>query len=132
MGDADALNQLSRDVIGASLRVHRAVGGPGLLESVYQECLAYEMSLKGIPFLKEHPLPIRYGPVMLDCGFRLDFLVGDTLIVEVKAVEQLRPIHLAQMLTYLRLADCKLGLIVNFNVEYLPKGIRRVVNGFPG
>jgi GxxExxY protein len=128
---AEDLNALTETAIGAGMRVHKGTGGPGLLESAYQECFAYELSLTGVSFRREHPLPLTYGAVKLNCGYRVDFVLEDSVIIEVKAIERLHPIHLAQMLTYLRVADCRVGLIMNFNVRHFPNGIRRVVNDFP-
>lgn len=119
-------NTLSRLIIGAAIEVHRQLG-PGLLESAYEECLAYEFSLRDIPFERQKPVPVVYKDIQLDCGFRLDFLVGGLVVVELKAVSELAPIHQAQMLTYLKLTGCKLGLLLNFNVLRLRDGIKRVV-----
>jgi GxxExxY protein len=101
--------------------------GPGLLESTYRQCLAYELSCAEIPFQMELPLPIRYKDVLLDCGYRIDLLVRDQLIVEIKSVEALLPIHQAQILTYMQLANVALGLLINFNVTKLKNGIKRFV-----
>ncbi len=120
------LNALSHDVIGAAIAVHRTLG-PGLLESAYQECLAKELLLRGIPFEREKPLSVEYKGLRLDCGYRLDFLVGKVLVLELKAVESLQPVHVAQMITYLRLGGWKLGLLMNFHATRLRDGIRRVV-----
>ncbi len=119
-------NTLSNQVIGAALEVHRQLG-PGLLESAYEECLAYELSLREIPFERQKPIPVVYKGIRLDCGFRVDLLVGGLVVVELKAVDVLMPIHQAQVLTYLKLTGCKLGLLINFNVLKLRDGIRRVV-----
>ncbi len=101
--------------------------GPGLLESAYEECLAYELMQRGLAFERQKPIPIVYKGVVLDCGFRLDLVVDDLVIVELKAVNQLEPIHEAQLLTYLKLSGVRLGLLLNFNVLQLRKGIRRLV-----
>jgi len=119
-------NALSNQIIGAALEVHRQLG-PGLLESAYEECLAYELSLREIPFERQKPIPVVYKGIQLDCGFRVDLLVGGLVVVELKAVDVLMPIHQAQVLTYLKLTGCKLGLLINFNVLKLRDGIRRVV-----
>jgi GxxExxY protein len=119
-------NPLSKEIIGAAIEVHRQLG-PGLLESAYEECLAYELSQRDIPFERQKPVPVSYKDVQLDCGFRLDLLVGGLVVVELKAVDKLVPIHQAQMLTYLKLTGCKLGLLLNFNVLKLRDGIKRVV-----
>ncbi|MEP6662032.1 MAG: GxxExxY protein [Verrucomicrobiota bacterium] len=120
------LNPISEAVIGAAIEVHRAIGS-GLLESAYEECLCHELTLRQIPFQRQYPLPICYKGVQLDCGYRLDLLVSDQIVVELKSVEQLLPIHEAQLLTYLRLSKCKLGLLINFNVPLLKDGIIRRV-----
>ena len=119
-------NPLSKEIIGAAIDVHRQLG-PGLLESAYEECLAYELSQRDIPFERQKAVPVVYKDVQLDCGFRLDLLVGGLVVVELKAVDKLAPIHQAQMLAYLKLTGCKLGLLLNFNVPKLRDGIRRVV-----
>ncbi len=122
-------NSLSNLVINRALKVHTALG-PGLLESAYKECLFYELQKSGLFVEKEKPMPLIYEEVKLECGYRVDLLVENKLIIEIKAVEALNDVHLAQTLTYLKLANCKLGLLINFNVLRLKeKGIRRVVNG---
>ncbi len=118
--------ELTGQVIKAAVAVHRALG-PGLLESAYQACLAREFSLQGIGFEQEKALPIEYKGVWLDCGYRLDFLVGGKVVVELKAVDEIHPIHEAQLLTYLKLTGCKVGLLINFNVPLLKRGIKRMV-----
>lgn len=122
------VNDISYQVIGAAVEVHRALG-PGLLESAYQQCLCREFELRGLAFASQVPLPVVYKGAKLDCAYRLDFLVADQLVVEVKAVEGLLPVHEAQLLTYLRLGNWNVGLLINFNVEVLTKGIRRRVLG---
>lgn len=112
------------EVIGCAIEVHRLLG-PGLLESAYEQCLAYELYQRGIPFKAQAPMPLEYKDVKLDCGYRLDFIVQDSLIVELKAVEQLLRIHEAQMLTYMKLAGTPLGLLINFNSTPLKNGIKR-------
>ena len=124
------LNQITGDVIAAAIDVHRALG-PGLLESAYEACLSFELAQRGLSVSRQKPLPVVYRTVKLDCGYRLDLLVEESVIVEVKAVERLAPIHRAQLLSYLKLSDCKVGLLINFNVRVLKDGIRRVVNNFP-
>ncbi|MCX7855588.1 MAG: GxxExxY protein [Anaerolineae bacterium] len=119
-------NLLSNRIIGAALEVHRQLG-PGLLESAYEECLAYELSLSNIPFERQKPVPVVYKGIRLDCGFRVDLLVGNLVVVELKAVDALMPVHQAQVLTYLKLTGCRLGLLINFNVVRLREGIKRVV-----
>lgn len=120
------INELTHQVIGAAIEVHREFGA-GLLESSYQICMRQELTLRGIPFEYERPLPLIYKGVRLECGYRLDLLVANLLIVEVKSVEALLPIHTAQLLTYLRLTGCKVGLLINFNVPVLIQGVKRVV-----
>ena len=119
-------DELSRSVIGCAIEVHRNLG-PGLLESTYRQCLACELSHAGILFQMELPLPVRYKDILLDCGYRIDLLVRGKLIVEIKSVEALLPIHQAQILTYMRLANVPIGLLVNFNVTRLQTGIKRFV-----
>jgi len=122
------LNDLSGKMIGLCIEIHRELG-PGLLESAYEECLAYELSKAGIRFDRQRSLPVRYKEVQLDCGYRLDFVIEDALIVELKAVTDLHPIHEAQLLTYLKLDKKALGLLVNFNVPTLKQGVKRVACG---
>lgn len=119
-------NKLTGEIIGAAIEVHRALG-PGLLESAYEECLCRELTLREVPFERQRPLPIRYKGIDLDCGYRIDLLVADTVVVELKAIEKTLPIHEAQLLTYLKLGGWKVGLIINFNVPILKQGIRRRV-----
>jgi GxxExxY protein len=119
-------DELSQKVIGCAIEVHRNLG-PGLLESTYRQCLACELSHAGIPFQMEVPLPVRYKEILLDCGYRIDLLVGGDLIVEIKCAETLLPIHQAQILTYMRLSKIPVGLIINFNVTKLQNGIKRFV-----
>ena len=121
-------NDISGKIIGAAIEVHKKLG-PGLLESAYEECLCCEMQLRGIEFKRQVPLSLNYKGVVLDCGYRLDLLVEDKVIVELKSIEGLEPIHEAQMLTYLKLRNAWLGLIINFNVIMLKDGVRRLVNG---
>jgi GxxExxY protein len=120
------LNRITEQIIGAAIDVHKALG-PGLLESAYEECLCRELELRGVKFRRQVPLPVEYKGVRLDCGYRLDLVVAEAVVVELKAVENLEPIHEAQMLTYLKLGGWKLGLLINFNVSLLKKGIRRFV-----
>ena len=122
------VNVLTRDIIGAAIEVHRNLG-PGLLESAYVTCLTRELFLRQIPFKREVPLPLEYKGVRLGCGYRLDLVVGDAVVVEIKAVEVLASIHEAQLLTYLKLGGWKVGLLINFNVEVLKTGIHRRVLG---
>ena len=120
-------NDLSYNVIGLAMKVHSALG-PGLLESAYKECLAYELIKAGFDAKKEYPLPLVYEDVRLECGYRCDILVENRLVLELKSVELLNDIHLAQTLTYLKLAKCKLGLLLNFNVLSMKNGIKRIIN----
>src|SRR5207237_3364566 len=128
--DKGRLNLISEAIIGAAIDVHKAIG-PGLLESAYEACLAYELRQRGLRVEQQKELPLKYRDVQLDCGYRLDLLVEDSVIVEVKAVEALLPLHQAQLMSYLRLTNCRLGLIINFNVTQLTRGITQVVNEFP-
>lgn len=117
---------LSNRVIGCAIEVHRVLG-PGLLESAYKQCLAHELGCNGIACVSEHPLPVDYKGVRLDCGYRVDLLVENGLIVELKSVEHVLPIHEAQLLTYMRLAGISTGLLINFNVTQLKHGMKRYV-----
>jgi len=127
--ETQSFNELTECVIGACIEIHRSLG-PGLLESAYEECLCHELSLAGTKFERQKPLPVHYKDVNLDCGYRLDLVVEQKLIVELKAVESLLPIHEAQLLTYLKLSGLTLGLLINFNVPVLKSGIKRIVNNF--
>jgi GxxExxY protein len=117
---------LTEKIIGFAIEVHRRLG-PGLLESAYEECLCFELKEAGIPFRRQVPLPIIYKSVRLDCGYRLDILVDEQVIIELKTVERLMPIHEAQMLTYLKLSSIRSGLLLNFNAAVLKDGIRRMM-----
>jgi len=130
MLEKQRLNQITESIIGAAIDVHRGLG-PGLLESAYEACLAFELAQRGLKVEQQKPLPVVYKDVRLDCGYRLDLLIEDAVIAEIKAVDRLAPIHKAQLLSYLKLTDCKVGLLLNFNVQVLKQGIRRVVNNFP-
>jgi GxxExxY protein len=130
MLEKDRLDQITRQIIGAAIEVHRAVG-PGLLESAYQACLAYEVRQRGLKAEEQVPLPVLYKDVRLDCGYRMDLLVEDSVIVEIKAVEQLCPIHDAQLLSSLRIAHKQVGLLINFHNRVLKDGLKRIVNEFP-
>ena len=127
---AEWLNQISKSVIGAAIEVHKVLG-PGLLESAYESCLVYELSNHGLHVVQQKPLPVVYHEVTLDCAYRLDLLVEDEVIVEIKSVDALLPIHKAQVMSYLKLSGCPLGLLINFNVTVLKNGIVRLVNHFP-
>ena len=117
---------LDKKIIGAAIEVHRALG-PGLLESAYEQCLCHELELKGLLFDSQRELPVEYKGKNLDCGYRLDIVVDDSIILELKAVETIEPIHKAQLLTYMKLAGISIGLLINFNVRYLRSGIKRMV-----
>ena len=121
-------NELSNKIIGLAIEVHTALG-PGLLESAYKECLYYKIGKSGLVVEKEKPMPLVFEEVKLDCGYRIDLLVEKKLVIEIKSVEALNDIYLAQTLTYLKLGNYKLGLLINFNVVRLKEGIRRVING---
>ena len=121
------INDLTGAVIGAAIEVHRVLG-PGLLESAYEECLCFELKIRDIVYKRQKDLPINYKGNNLDCGYRLDLLIEDVLIVELKSCEHLLPIHEAQLLTYLRLSRKKIGLLINFNVPVLKDGIKRLIN----
>jgi GxxExxY protein len=120
-------NEISKIIIGAAIEVHKALG-PGLLESAYKECMFYKLSQSGLSVQKEKPMPLIFEEVKLECGYRIDLLVEKRVVIEVKSVDALNDIHLAQTLTYLKLGNYKLGLLINFNVTILKNGIRRVVN----
>jgi len=117
---------LTEQIIGAAIEVHRYLG-PGLLESAYQECLCHELSMRGLKFECQKLIPLEYKGIKLDCGYRLDILVEEKIVLELKTVEAIMPVHEAQLLTYLRLTNVKVGLIINFNVPVLKDGIRRMV-----
>jgi GxxExxY protein len=117
---------LTGEIIAAAIEVHRELG-PGLLESAYQACLAHEFSLRGVPFEEQKPLPLNYKGVEVNCGYRLDFVVAGKVVVELKAVDAIAPVHEAQLLTYLKLTGCRVGLLINFNVPLLKAGITRRV-----
>ena len=120
-------NEISKIVFDCALKVHKALG-PGLLESAYEECLFYELKKQGLNVMKQKPLPLIYEDVKLEIGYRVDLLVENKVILEIKSVDALNDIHLAQILTYLKLSDCKLGMLINFNVTLIKNGIKRVVN----
>jgi GxxExxY protein len=120
-------NELSKIVFDCALKVHQSLG-PGLLESAYEECLFYELKKQGLNVEKQKPLPLIYEEVKLDIGYRIDFIVNNKLIIEIKSVEALNDVHFAQLLTYLKLTNCKLGLLINFNVTLIKNGVKRVVN----
>ena len=121
------INQLTRKIIGAAIEVHKILG-PGLLESAYEECLSHELSIQGVSFEKQKPLSIDYKGKKLDCGYRLDMVVENAVVLELKSCEKIESIHQAQLLTYLKLSELNIGLILNFNVPLMRDGIVRIVN----
>jgi len=121
------INDLTQIILNCSYKVHTALG-PGLLESAYEECLFYELNLLGIAVEKQKALPLIYKEVRLDSGYRIDLLVENRVVVEIKSVEILHDVHMAQVLTYLKLSNCKIGLLINFNVKSLKQGIKRLIN----
>ncbi len=122
-------NKITEIIIGCAIKVHRKLG-PGLLESAYQECLLFELSRSGLDVVKEKPQPLIYDEVQLNCGYRIDLMVENKIVIEIKAVEFLNEVHLAQILTYLKLTHCKYGLLLNFNVAKMTDGIKRVYNKY--
>jgi GxxExxY protein len=124
------MEQLTGQIIASAIEVHRALG-PGLLESAYEECLAKEFELQNIPFKRQVPLPIVYKGYEISCGYRMDVVVSNSIILELKTVSTIEPIHAAQLLTYLKLSNKTLGLIINFHVPVLKQGIKRIVNNHP-
>lgn len=127
--ETQRLDLLTEKIIGCAIAVHRVLG-PGLLESVYEECICFELSLAGLRFERQVPLPVVYKDVKLDCGYRMDIVVEDSVIVEIKAVERLIPVYEAQLLSYLKLANKRVGLLMNFHVPVLKSGLKRIVNNF--
>ena len=121
------INKLSSKIIGAAIEVHKTLG-PGLLESTYEECICHELSRERLSLERQKPLAVRYKGINLDCGYRLDVVVEDAIILELKSCEKIDPIHKAQLLTYLKLSGFKLGLLLNFNVTLMREGIVRIVN----
>src|SRR3954447_10805756 len=131
MAERDRLNGITERIIGAAIRVHHELG-PGMLESAYEACLAYELLDRGLAIDRQRPVPVVYRSQTLDCGYRLDLLVENCVIVEVKSIERLERVHAAQLRSHLGFSKCKVGLLLNFNVAWLAKdGIKRIVNGFP-
>ena len=121
-------NEIANKVIGCAIDVHKVLG-PGLLESAYHECLYYKLQKEGLKLQKEKPMPLVYEEVHLECGYRIDILVEDKVVIEIKSVEALNSVHMAQTLTYMKLGDYKLGLLINFNVSLLKQGVKRIING---
>ena len=130
MNKEEKLNKITKTIIGMAINIHRALG-PGLLESAYEACMVYDLVKAGLKVEQQKPLPIVYRGVKLECSYRLDLMIEREVIVEIKSVEKLLPIHQAQLMSYLKLSDCKVGLLINFNVKVLKNGIKRVVNNFP-
>jgi GxxExxY protein len=128
---AESLNQLTSSIVQAAISVHRTLG-PGLLESAYLACLCFELSTSGLKLERQKPLPLVYRGMKIDCAYRADLLVADEVLVEVKAMDSMAPIHSQQLYTYLRIADCRVGLLLNFGARTMKDGIKRVVNEFPG
>jgi GxxExxY protein len=124
-----AINSITESIISAAIAVHRELG-PGLLESAYESCLVYELLQQGLTVERQKALPVTYRGVKIDCGYRIDLVVEDAVIVELKAVESIEPIHEAQLLSYLKISGYQLGLLINFNVRMLKQGIKRLVNNF--
>ena len=123
------INEITGKVIGCAIEVHKNLG-PGLLESAYEECLSFELVKAELKFKRQQPTPIIYKEIKLDCGYRIDLLVENKLVIEIKSVEALNDVHTAQILTYMKLGNFKLGLLINFNVFLLKDGIKRIVNSF--
>ncbi|MBL0328606.1 MAG: GxxExxY protein [Bacteroidetes bacterium] len=122
-------NEITEIIIGCSIKIHKSIG-PGLLESAYEECLFYELSKTNLKIERQKALPLIYEEVKLECGYRADFLIENKVVLELKSIDALEDIHLAQVLTYLKLSKCKVGLLINFNVLKLTNGVKRVVNNY--
>ena len=127
MSEFDEINKITEAIIGAAIEVHRTLG-PGLLESAYEACLVFELSERGFQVEQQKSLPVMYKGMRVDAGYRLDLLVNDTVIVEIKAIDKLAPIHSAQLMSYLKLSEKKIGLLINFNVKLLKDGLKRIAN----
>ena len=121
-------NQIAKAVFEAALKVHKALG-PGLLESAYEECLYFELQKQGILVERQKPLPLVYEDVKMEIGYRVDLMIENKFVVEIKSIDALNDVHMAQIITYLKLSDCKLGMLINFNVSLLKNGVKRVING---
>jgi GxxExxY protein len=128
MTEKERLNNITGNVIGAAIQVHRTLG-PGLLESAYEACLAFELGKRGLRVEQQKPVPLIYEDVKLDCGYRMDLLVDGSVVVEIKSADAVAPIHEAQVMSYLRLSGCKVALLINFNEGVLRDGVRRFING---
>jgi GxxExxY protein len=124
------INEITSEIIGSAINVHRELG-PGLFESAYSACFTFELTKRGISFVKEQPVQLVYQGVTLHCGYRIDLIVENRVVVELKSIARFEEIHTSQMITYLKLSKCQVGLLINFNVPVLVKGIRRVVLGLP-
>lgn len=124
-----SINKLSYEIIGIAINLHKSIG-PGLLESAYENALAYDLRQKGFQVSQQVPMPFLYKEVKMDVGYRLDLVVENKIIIEVKSVENLSPVHYSQLLTYLKLSEMKLGLLINFNTKYLKNDIHRIINGY--
>ena len=122
-------NELTQHIIGLAIEIHKELG-PGLLENVYKECLCHLLTKSGNSIQKEKPIPVYYDGVKWDCGYRVDIVVNNRIAIEVKSVEALHEVHAKQVLTYIKLADYPLGLLINFNVLYLKEGVKRIINGY--
>ena len=122
-------NEITEKIIGCAIKVHSNLG-PGLLESVYKECLFYELIKSGLVVEKEKPLPLIYKEIKMECGYRIDLLVENSVVIEIKSVDAINDIHVAQVLTYLKLSKCRIGLLINFNVVKLKDGIKRLIHGY--
>lgn len=129
MVENERLNEITEQIIGSAIDVHRALG-PGLLESAYEACLAFELASRGLKIEQQRALPVVYRDIKLDCGYRLDFVIEEAVVIELKAAEQLLPIHKAQLLSYLKLSGLKVGLLINFHTKMLKDGVVRLVNNF--
>ena len=129
-GRTARINELAHTVIGAALDVHKEIG-PGMLESAYEACLAFELLARGLAIERQKPFPLVYRGQRVDCGYRIDLVVEGLLVVEVKSLERVQAVHRAQVLSYLRMSKMRLGLLLNFNVQWLRDGIERIVNGLP-
>jgi len=129
MDNSEDMNKLTEKIIGCAIEVHKHLG-PGLLESAYEECLCYELKNAGLLFERQVQLPVKYKEKNLDCAYRIDIVIEKSVIIELKAVDVLQPIHEAQLLTYLKLSGIRTGLLINFNVQLLKQGIKRILNGY--
>ena len=125
--EAQKINRITEKIIGCAIEVHKGLG-PGLLESAYEECLCFELAQAGLEYKRQFPLPVIYKGVKLDCGYRMDLVVEDLVVVEIKAIESLMPVHEAQLLSYLKLHNKKVGLLMNFHIPVLKNGLKRIVN----